>query len=82
MKLFLILYADDTAILEDSEQAMQIFFNVFQIYCRKWRLKLNYDKSKVIVFSNRKVNKNKINLSIEGHVLPLEDEYKYLGIIF
>ena len=52
------------------------------MYCRKWRLKLNYDKCKVIVFSNRKVNKNKINVSIEGHVLPFEDEYKYIGIIF
>ena len=65
-------------ILADSEQAMQNCLNVFQFYCRKWRLKLNYDKWKVIIFSNRKVNKNKINLSIEGHVITLVDEYKYL----
>ena len=36
----------------------------------------------LVVFSNRKVNKDKFNLTIEGHVLTLEDEYKYLGIFF
>ena len=41
---------------------------------------LNLDKSAHV--SNRKANKNKINLSIEGHGLTLEDEYKYLGLIF
>ena len=43
---------------------------------------MDYDKCKVIVFSNRKVITNIIDLYNEGYVLTLVDEYKYLGIIF
>ena len=79
--LILILYADDTAICRFRKYT-QNCLNESQIYCRKRRLKLNYDKCKVIIFSYRKINTSKINISIEGQVLTLKDEYKYLGIIF
>ena len=36
IKLFVILYADDTVILADTKEGMQNALNIFQSYCEIW----------------------------------------------
>jgi hypothetical protein len=50
VKLFTILYADDTVLLAESAEELQSELNYFYEYCEKWNLKVNTNKSKVIVF--------------------------------
>ena len=41
--LFVILYADDSLILSDNPKDFQAMFNIFNDYCKKWKLKINTD---------------------------------------
>ena len=50
--LFVILYADDTIILSDNAKEFQDILNTFNEYCKKWKLKINICKTKIIIFGN------------------------------
>jgi len=54
VKLFSLLYADDTIILSETEADMQYALAIFEKYCHHWKLKVNLQKSKVIIFCKRK----------------------------
>ena len=44
LKLFLLLYADDTALFNDNEIDMQQILSVFETYCKEWKLTVNTEK--------------------------------------
>ena len=50
LKLFLLLYADDIIIFFESASGLQNGLNILHDYCQKWKLTVNVDKSKVMVF--------------------------------
>ena len=50
LKLFILLYADDTVILAGSSDDMQDQINYFYEFCMKWRLKVDIEKSNVLGF--------------------------------
>ena len=64
LKLFVLLYADDTVIMSESTEDMQKKLNVFNDFLQKWKLKDNAEKSKVLVFSNGRLPAN-LKLTIE-----------------
>ena len=45
LKLFVLLYADDTVIMAESREDLQAQLNVFGEYCQKWKLKVNAEKT-------------------------------------
>ena len=51
VKLFVIMYANDTALLAKSASNLQNRLNLFQVYFIKWKLKVNIDKTKIMIFS-------------------------------
>jgi hypothetical protein len=81
LKLFVLLYADDTILMAESEKSLQNALNVFGQYCLDWKLKVNFSKTKVIIFSKRHVNKLH-NFTLFGNVIEITKEYVYLGILF
>jgi hypothetical protein len=56
LKLFILLYADDTVILAGSSDDMQDQINYFYEFCMKWRLKVDIEKSNVLGFFPRIVD--------------------------
>jgi hypothetical protein len=44
LKLFIILYADDTAIMAEAAADLQKQLDSFSDYCDIWRLKINVEK--------------------------------------
>lgn len=81
VKLFLILYADDTALLSESPEGLQETLTYFEKYCDNWKLKVNRSKTKVVVFSKKKVRHNQ-NFKLYGENIEIVDAYSYLGILF
>ncbi|MEW8546102.1 MAG: reverse transcriptase family protein, partial [Candidatus Thiodiazotropha sp.] len=79
LKLCILLYADDTVILSESETGLQHALNVFQNYCKEWQLTVNVDKTKVLIFSKGRPNRN-YNFVFNDKQLEIVNEYKYLGI--
>ena len=57
IRLFILLYADDTIILAESVLELQSALNSVKVYCDKNFLKVNLTKTKVIVFSRGKIRK-------------------------
>ena len=58
VKLFVIMYADDTALLAESARNLQNMLNLFHEYCLKWKLKVNIDKTKIMIFSKGRLPTN------------------------
>lgn len=81
IKLFLILYADDTALMAESSDGLQKTLNCFEKYCDLWKLTVNTNKTKVVIFSKKKVRQNQ-NLKIKGQNIEIIDSYCYLGMLF
>ena len=52
MKWFIFLYADDdTLLMVESSNNLQTLLDKFYLYCDTWKMKVNVDKTKIVVFS-------------------------------
>ncbi|CAL4094820.1 unnamed protein product, partial [Meganyctiphanes norvegica] len=78
IELYVLLFADDTVILAESANELQLALDALQDYCRIWKLKINVDKSKIIRFSKRRT-KNLPNFILNGETINIVDTYVYLG---
>lgn len=82
------MFADDTLIYIISDNLeiaqKQIIDDLNRIYLKlcQNKLKLNIDKSNVMIISNKRIDKSKLNMNIGGHALKIVEEVKYLGVIF
>ena len=52
LKLFTILYADDTVIFGESRHELQAVLNGMWHYCNVWKLDINSQKTKVVIYGN------------------------------
>ena len=82
LKMFILLYADDTILLADSPEELQVGLNKMNEYCEKWKLSMNKDKTKIMIFSLGKSKKAQPVFKIGDDILDIVDEYCYLGVIF
>ena len=53
LNLFVLLYADDTVLMSETPEDLQKQLNIFHDYCSYWHLKVNVEKTKVVVFGKR-----------------------------
>ena len=49
LKLYILMYADDTVVLAESEDEMQKLLNTLHEYCEEWKLKINVTKTKIAI---------------------------------
>ena len=80
LKLFTLLYADDTVLMAESAEDLQTQLNSFNDYCKKWNLKVNVDKTKIIIFGSR--NAGNLEFKYNDRVIDIVNEFNYLGIMF
>ena len=45
-----MLYADDTLLFSESLDGMQSMLDKFSNYCKMWKLEVNTNKTKVVIF--------------------------------
>ena len=78
LKIFCLLYADDTLILAESDKELQKALDSLNTYCNKWELNVNIDKTKVIIFSKGKIKKFK-NFKLGDNTIDVVDDYVLRG---
>jgi hypothetical protein len=75
-----LFYADDILLLSENEQDMQDMLDYVHEWCRKWRLIINIEKSKVVHFRNKGKNRSNFQFRIGDCFVLFTDMYKYLGV--
>ena len=78
LRIFILLYADDTVLFGKNEQDLQFCLDEFERYCTNWKLTVNTEKTKNMVFSGQDLEEYQFYL--RGKHLEVVEEYKYLGI--
>ena len=82
IKLYLLLYADDIVIFSASSESLQYGLDVLSYYCSKWRLKVNTDKTKVMIFRNGGTLPRNLSFTYEGKIIEIISKFVYLEITF
>ena len=80
MRLLLLFYADDCVLFSETPEGLQSVIDDLQTYCLKWKLSINTDKSKIVVF--KKGNHHIHDIWRFGDkILDTCNKMKYLGNI-
>lgn len=77
LKVNILSYADDMLILSKSPQGLQKSLNILQIYCEKWQLVVNENKTKIMIFNKIKHDSR---FSFGDKEIDIVDQHTYLGI--
>ena len=81
LRIFSMLYADDTIVMAESAKELQNALNAVHDYCRTWFLTVNTSKTKIIVFSRGKTRQHPI-FTYGSDSIETVDDYVYLGCQF
>ena len=79
LKLFVLMYADDTIILAENERDLQRALNSVHEYCTEFKLIVNTNKTKIIIFSRGKVRRF-TTFKYGCDIIEVVSDYVYLGI--
>ena len=74
-----LLFADDPALVADSEEKLCRLVNEFARVCERRKLRVNVGKSKVMSCS-RYGNGDRMHVILNGEPLEVVDCFKYLGL--
>lgn len=81
-KLFLLLYADDITLFSETAQGLQKGLDILKDYCNKWKLMVNTEKSKIIVFRKGGQLARNLKFYYDGLELSIVGSFSYLGVVF
>ena len=83
LKLFFLLYADDTILFSENAEGLQKALNCLEDYCNIWKLQVNTSKTKITIFStNNRKKKDPPVFKMNDETIEIVDSYIYLGIEF
>ena len=81
-KVSLLLYADDIVMVAYNERDMQLLLDKLHGWCKRWRVLINTEKSKVMHFRRGRRKRSEFQFRVGDNILELTERYKYLGVIF
>ena len=82
LQLLILLYADDAVLFGESPQELQKALDSFKTYCITWKLTVNTNKTKILVFGSGPSASSKLKFYYNNKRLDIVDTYSYLGITF
>ena len=82
INLYILLYADDIILFGKTPEDLQSSLSALEEYCKRWKLTVNTDKTKIMIF--RKGGRLPNNLAFIYNNVNIEIVYKfcYLGVVF
>ena len=74
------MYADDMVLIAESPQNLQKMLDTLYDYCNEWKIEVNVQKTKIVVFRNGGKLRNPENWSYNGYYIDIVSEFNYLGV--
>ena len=74
------MFADDIALITDSEDKLQQMLNKVYSWCNRWRLTLNLDKTKIVHYRHPSQSRSSRVFMYGQGEIGICDKYKYLGL--
>jgi len=78
LKLLIHLYADDTVFMAESPEEPHMLMDAFDDYCTIWKLKVNVDKTKIMILSKGRQPQN-LEFPLHGLEVEVVNSFTYLG---
>ena len=75
-------YADDLILMSTSASGLQKCIDKLAIYCEKWKLQVNFKKTKIVIFNRQGSLIKKYKFLFNSTAIESINEYKYLGFLF
>ena len=69
-------------LVVNSESELQSMLNVMYQWCKKWCLKLNSNKTKIVHFRGKRVKQTTFKFTYGSKAIDIVHCYKYLSVIF
>lgn len=73
------MFADDMLLLSETPEGLQTSIDKFSDYCDDWQLRVNINKTKTMIFSNRNKDLSHITFKYKNDILEHVKEFKFLG---
>eukprot|EP00775_Hariotina_reticulata_P001794 gene1794-biopygen3235 len=80
--LQLLLYADDLALVASSPADLQQLLDSLAEFCQQYAMEVNVRKTEVVEFRRPRTRPTDWQWTFEGHVLPVSQQFRYLGVVF
>ena len=80
--LLALMFADDVSCFSDTVIRLQRLINLIEKFCNAVGMKLNLDKTKIMVFRNGGIVKQNERWFFQGTEIEIVSIHKYLGIYF
>ncbi len=68
--------------LAETETSLQDGLNLLSSYCKKWKLKVNTAKTKILVFRRGGSLPRNLTFYYDNSVIEIVNKFAYLGIVF
>ena len=79
LNIDLLMYADDIALVSENEENLQYMIDLVYNWCHQWGMSLNTDKSKIVHYRKKSMERSRYNFHYGNAELSYCSEYKYLG---
>ena len=79
LQLFSLLFADDTVVFSESQEGLQLLLDIMVIYCNKWGITVNTDKTVVMVFKQG-TRFQEADVYYNNYRLKSVSKFTYLGV--
>ena len=80
-KLFLLLYADDIVLFGETDADLQNALNILEDYCSRWKLTVNTEKTKIMVFRKGGRLSSNLKFTYQDKTIEVINKFSYLGIV-
>ena len=82
LQLYLLLFADDAVLISETPEGLQRSLDSLHTYCNKWNLKVNTEKTKIMVFRKGGTISQDMHWYYAGQEIEIVNSFNYLGVIF
>ncbi|MEW8544936.1 MAG: reverse transcriptase family protein, partial [Candidatus Thiodiazotropha sp.] len=80
-KLNMLLYADDLALIAESEEDLQRLLQILSKWCEDNGMTINMDKTKVIHYRNPSKQRTDFSFTFANQRIDVISSYRYLGLV-